>query len=93
LAATARSAATGFDNQNVEPAKCALYCTSASTSDTLQYTTSANFKRVIYCENKPIDISANATFYGALLSRRQIRSRAGPRRLFFTTTPRYAHPV
>ena len=67
----------GIDNKNVQPARCALYATSASTSDTLLYNTGADFRGVIYAENKPIDIQQNATFYGALLSRRQIRFTAG----------------
>lgn len=67
----------GIDNQNVEPAKFALYATSASTSDTLVYNTTAPFRGVIYAENKPIDIRQNATLHGALLSRRQIRFTAG----------------
>jgi hypothetical protein len=67
----------GIVNQNVEPAKCAIYCTNTSTSDALQYTSTANFNGVVYCENKPIDISSNATFYGALLSRKQIRFTGG----------------
>jgi hypothetical protein len=67
----------GIDNQNTAPASCAIFCTSTSTSDTLQYTTTAAFRGVIYCENKPIDIRQNATFYGALLSSRQVSFTAG----------------
>lgn len=67
----------GIDNQNVESAKVALYATSASTTDALVYNTTAPFRGVIYAENKPIDIRQNATLYGALLSRRQIRFTAG----------------
>ncbi|HWA27888.1 MAG TPA: hypothetical protein VG734_19690 [Lacunisphaera sp.] len=67
----------GIINENVEPAKCAIYCTSTSTTDSLQYTTTADYRGVIYCENKPIDISSNATFYGAMLSRKQIRFTGG----------------
>lgn len=62
----------GIDNQNDDPASCAIFCTSASTTDTLQYTTGGDFCGVIYCENKPIDIRQNATFYGALLSKQQV---------------------
>ncbi len=67
----------GIDNQNVEPAKCALYATHGSTSDSLTYNTTADFRGVIYAENKPIEIRQNATLHGALLSRRQIRFTAG----------------
>jgi hypothetical protein len=67
----------GIDNQNVQPARCAVYATSTSTANSLQYTTSATFRGVIYAENKPIDIQQNATFYGALLSRRQVSFTAG----------------
>jgi hypothetical protein len=67
----------GIDNQNVQPARCAVYATSTSTTNSLQYMSSASFRGVIYAENKPIDIQQNATFYGALLSRRQIRFTTG----------------
>jgi hypothetical protein len=63
----------GIDNQTNEPRKLALFCSSGSTSDALEYTTTRNFCGVIYCENKPIDIRQNATFYGALLSRQYVR--------------------
>ncbi len=62
----------GINNQNTEPAKCAVFCLDTSTANTLTYTTTRDFRGVIYCENKPIDIRQNATCYGALLSRRQI---------------------
>jgi Tfp pilus assembly protein PilX len=62
----------GIVNQNVDPATCAIFCTSNLTGDTLQYTSSSDFRGVIYCKNKPIDIRQNATFYGALLSSQQI---------------------
>ena len=39
----------------------------------LQYTTANDFCGVIYCENVPIDIRQNATFYGALLSKDYVR--------------------
>ncbi|HEY4301010.1 MAG TPA: hypothetical protein VGM73_09065, partial [Candidatus Didemnitutus sp.] len=64
---------SGFDNQTNNAQKLALYCTSTSTSNTLTYTTTANFTGVIYCTNKPIDIQQNATFYGALLSDGYVR--------------------
>jgi hypothetical protein len=63
----------GIRNQTNVPKKMALFCTSASTTDSLQYTTSENFCGVIFSENKPIDIRQNATFYGALLSRQYVR--------------------
>lgn len=63
----------GIDNQTGDPKKFALFSTSASTTDTLEYTTAQSFCGVIYCENKPIDIRQNATFYGALLSRQFVR--------------------
>lgn len=62
----------GIDNRNVAPATCIIFATNPSTTDTLQYTTARDFRGVIYCENKPIDIRENATFFGALLSRRQV---------------------
>jgi len=62
----------GIDNQNTDPAKCVIFCSSSATSDTLQYTTAQDFRGVIYCENKPIDIRQNATFHGALLSRNRV---------------------
>lgn len=67
----------GIDNRNVDPATCVLLCTSPSTADTLEYTTAADFRGVIYCENKPIDIRQNATFHGALLSRRGVSFTTG----------------
>lgn len=68
---------SGIDNQNTSASKLALFCTSPSTTNTLQYTTGSNFNGVIYCENKPIDIRQNATFSGALLSSRQISFSTG----------------
>lgn len=62
----------GIDNRNVAPTTCAIFATSPSTADSLQYTSAGDFRGVIYCENKPIDIRQNATFFGALLSRRQV---------------------
>jgi hypothetical protein len=62
----------GIDNQTNDPSKCVIFATDGSTSDSLQYTSSSNFCGVIYCENKPIDIRQNATFYGALLSGQQV---------------------
>lgn len=67
----------GIVNQNVDPSTCAIFATSTSTTDSLQYATSADFRGVIYCENKPIEIRQNATFYGALLSRQQVSFTAG----------------
>lgn len=63
----------GIQNQTLDPRKMALFCTSSSTSDSLQYTTSSDYCGVIYCENKPIDIRENAVFRGALLSRSYVR--------------------
>jgi hypothetical protein len=65
--------ANGIRNQTNDPRKVALFCTSSSTSDSLQYTSSAPFCGVIYSENKPIDIRQNATFSGALLSGGYVR--------------------
>jgi hypothetical protein len=62
----------GIDNQTNDPKKLAIFCTSTST-DTLEYTTNEDFCGVIFAEHKPIDIRQNATFYGALLSRRFVR--------------------
>jgi hypothetical protein len=67
----------GIDNQTTDPTKCVIFATSNSTSDSLQYTTTADFHGLIYCENKPIDIRQNATFYGALLSGQQVSFSAG----------------
>jgi len=67
----------GIDNQTNDPTKCVIFATDASTSDSLQYTTSSDFCGLIYCENKPIDIRQNATFYGALLSAQQVGFTAG----------------
>lgn len=66
-------AGNGLINQTQDPKKLALFCTSSSTANALEYNTSADFCGVIYCENKPIDIRRNATFYGALLSRQYVR--------------------
>lgn len=63
----------GMRNQTQDPKKLAIFCTSSSTSDALEYNTTADFCGVIYCENKPIDIRQNATFSGALLSRQYVR--------------------
>jgi Tfp pilus assembly protein PilV len=63
----------GIDNQTHDPKKLAIFCTSSSTTETLTYTTGNDFYGVIYCENKPIDIQQNATFYGALLSRQFVK--------------------
>lgn len=67
----------GIDNQNTDPRKLAIFCTSPSTTNSLQYTTGSDFNGVIYCENKPIDIRQNATFHGALLSSRQVSFSTG----------------
>ena len=67
----------GIDNQTSDPTKCVIFATDGSTSDSLQYATSADFHGLIYCENKPIDIRQNATFYGALLSAQQVSFSAG----------------
>lgn len=63
----------GIDNQTLDSRKFALFCTSNSAGNSLEYTSTADFRGVIYCENKPIDIRQNATFYGALLSRGYVR--------------------
>jgi hypothetical protein len=62
----------GIDNQTNDPSKCVIFATDTSTTDSLQYTTGSNFCGLIYCENKPIDIRQNATFFGALLSSQQV---------------------
>jgi hypothetical protein len=90
----------GIDNQTSDPSKVALFCTSGSTTNSLRYTSTANFCGVIYCVNKPIDIQQNATFSGALLSGQYVRfsgSATAPvfhydtalraRRFNFVTTP------
>ena len=59
----------GINNQTGDPKKMAIFCTSDSQSVPLKYVTDRDFCGVIYCENKPIDIRENATFYAALLSR------------------------
>ncbi|MDB6126224.1 MAG: hypothetical protein JWM35_120 [Verrucomicrobia bacterium] len=63
----------GIDNQTLDPKKLAIFCTSSSTVDSVQYTSSSDFYGVIYAENKPIDIRQNANFYGALLSGQYVR--------------------
>jgi hypothetical protein len=63
----------GIRNLTKDPKKLAIFCSSSSTTDSLEYTTSENFCGVIFCENKPIDIRQNATFEGALLSRQWVR--------------------
>jgi Tfp pilus assembly protein PilX len=63
----------GIDNQTNDPKKLAIFCTSASTSDAVDYTSSADFCGVIFSEHKPIDIQQNGPFYGALLSRQYVR--------------------
>lgn len=62
----------GMNNLTNDAKKLAIFCTSSST-DTLEYNTTQDFCGVIYCEHKPIDIRQNATFRGALLSRRYVR--------------------
>jgi hypothetical protein len=63
----------GIRNETGDPRKVALFCTGASTTDAVEFTTAEDFCGVVYCENKPIDIRANATFYGALLSQQYVR--------------------
>lgn len=63
----------GINNQTGDPKKLAVFCTSSSTSDALEYTTTQDFRGVICSEHKPIDIRQNATFYGALLSSQYVR--------------------
>ncbi len=63
----------GIQNLTHDPRKVAIFCTSGSTTDSVQYTSSADFYGVIYSENKPIDIRQNANFYGALLSGQYVR--------------------
>jgi hypothetical protein len=63
----------GIQNLTGDTKKLAIFCTNSSTTDALEYTTSAGFTGVIFCENKPIDIRQNATFHGALLSRGYVR--------------------
>jgi hypothetical protein len=63
----------GIDNQTKDPSKLAIFFTNSSTTNSVKYTTNADFCGVIYSVNKPIDIQQNATFYGALLSGQSIR--------------------
>jgi hypothetical protein len=67
----------GIVNQTNDPRNVALFCTSSSTVNSVQYISPADFYGVIYSENKPIDIQQNATFYGALLSGQYVRFSAG----------------
>jgi hypothetical protein len=67
----------GIVNQTNEPRRVAIYSTSSVTTDSIVYSSSADFCGVIYSENKPIDIQANATFSGALLSGQYVRFSAG----------------
>lgn len=69
--------ADGFDNQTNDPRKLAIFGTSSSSLNSLQYTTGEDFCGVIYCENKPIDIQSNVTFHGALLSKQAVRFTGG----------------
>ncbi|HYC70972.1 MAG TPA: hypothetical protein VEB66_07195 [Opitutaceae bacterium] len=62
----------GIDNRNPDPASCAIFCTDSSTTDSLRFATGADFRGVVYCEHKPIEVRENATFYGALLSRQRV---------------------
>lgn len=63
----------GIQNQTRDPGKASIFFTDSSTSNSVRYTSSADFYGVIYCVNKPIDIRQNATFYGALLSDQYVR--------------------
>lgn len=67
----------GIDNRNDDPSTCAIFATNSSTTDSLQFITSADFRGVVYCENKPIEVRQNATFSGALLSRQRVSFTAG----------------
>jgi hypothetical protein len=67
----------GIVNQTNEPRRVAIFSTSSVTTDSIVYSSSADFCGVIYSENKPIDIQANATFSGALLSGQYVRFSAG----------------
>ncbi|MES2694412.1 MAG: hypothetical protein V4773_13125 [Verrucomicrobiota bacterium] len=62
----------GFENETNDPKKLAIYSTGTGTS-AITYTSTQDFCGVIYSENKPITISQNGPFYGALLSRKYIR--------------------
>lgn len=63
----------GIRNLTNDPRKVAIFSTSSSTTDAIQYNTTEAFCGVIYSENKPIDIRQNATFHGALFSRQFVR--------------------
>lgn len=63
----------GILNQTNDPSKVSIFFTDSSTSNSVRWTTSADFYGVIYSVNKPIDIRQNATFYGALLSGQYVR--------------------
>ena len=63
----------GIQNLTHDPRKLTIFCTSGSTTDSVQYTSAADFYGAIYSENKPIDIRQNANFYGALLSGQYVR--------------------
>lgn len=65
----------GILNETLDPAKVAIFCTSTSTSDSVEYNTPEGFCGVIYSANKPIEIRQNATFHGALLSRQYVKFR------------------
>jgi hypothetical protein len=67
----------GIVNQTNDPRKVAIFSTSSATADSITYTTATNFCGVIYSENKPIDVQANATFFGALLSGQYVRFSGG----------------
>jgi hypothetical protein len=58
----------GMQNDNTkEPKKMALFSTDNATS-AINYTSSANFNGVIYSASKPVYVTSNVDFYGAILS-------------------------
>lgn len=62
----------GLQNQTGDAKKLALFATGNSTNS-LRFTSTQDFCGVMFSEHRPIDIRQNATFYGALLSRRYVR--------------------
>lgn len=64
--------ADGFDNQTNDPKKLAIYST-GTTNTAIRYSSTESFCGVIYSEKKPITVSSNAAFSGALLSRGTIQ--------------------
>ncbi|MBL9214763.1 MAG: hypothetical protein JNG83_04730 [Opitutaceae bacterium] len=62
------SSSGGLQNNTNEPKKLAVFSTDSSTSNYITYSSSADFRGVIYSKNRPIYVTSNAEFYGAFLS-------------------------